>query len=158
MKKISRWLIYLQSHLFNIYSFQRFSALLSDFFVARLALVLQCDSSGMAPGIWSFLEPCSELYLLLEQFSSSVSTLHAEIFFKWERITKLESSSQICSFLFSFLFLIFGFFCTCAEHALAQVLYLSLAFFFFCVMRYISMGLIIFCFWSGEGEAHSSRT
>lgn len=69
--------------------------------------------------------------LLLEQFSSSLSTLHAETFFRWERITELEYSSQICSFPFSLLFLIVRFFCMCAKRVLAQVLYLALDFFFF---------------------------
>lgn len=48
---------HLQLHLFNILSYQRFSALLSNF-IARTAPVLQCESSGMVPGSWSFLALC----------------------------------------------------------------------------------------------------
>lgn len=149
-----RWLICLQSHLFSIYSFQRFSALLSDS-VARLALVLQCDSSGTAPGIWSFLEPYSELYCCWNNYLHQLVLHTQKPFFRWERITKLECSGQICSFPFSLLFFIVGFFCMCAKHVLGQVLYLSLDFsFFLSIMLYVSVGLmIIFHFWKWMGEA-----
>lgn len=86
-------------YLFSFYNLQRFSALLVVF-VARLALVAQCDSSGVAPGIGSFLEPYSELYLLLEQFFSSVSTSHAEIFLKMRESYKMWVFQSNMFFLF----------------------------------------------------------
>lgn len=79
--KISRRFVYL--HLFNICSFQKVCGPLSD---------TNCKTSSCI-SMWQqrhgtrnlkFLELYYELYQLLEQFLSSLSTLNAEIVFKWE--------------------------------------------------------------------------
>lgn len=126
---VSRWLICLQSHLFSIYSFQRFSAF--KWFCCKAGSCITMCQQWHGTRNLKFFGTLQWTVLLLEQFSSSLSTLHAETFFRWERITELEYSGQICSFPFSLLFLIVGFFCMCAKHVLAQVLYLSLDSFFF---------------------------
>lgn len=68
------------------------------------------------------------------------------------RITKLESSTQIHSFPFSFSFLICGFCYMCAKHVLAQVICVSSNFFTSSTLN-IAKALIIFQFWKW-GAAH----
>lgn len=163
--KIFKWFVYLQSHLFSICSFQRFYGLLSD----------TCCETGSRITMWQQLHGTRNLkFFRTVQWTvpAAGTILLVNYYFECRnlfkmRIAELESSSQVHSFPFSFLFLIFGFFNMCAKHVLAQVIYLSLDFLkfhavyskgsdYFPVLEEgcCCLGLIFqLCPWKGKGNS-----